>query len=187
MFDRNSQGVELTTYGQALLKCGVTVFDEMRQGLKQIEFLTDPDAGELRIGCPEILMAGLLPVINERFSRQYPRVRLHVHHANTGLLQFEELRGRRVELLLGRMPTLFSEDDLNAEVMFEEPYVAVAAARSRWSRRPPTMLAELVGEKWVLPPYDSVAGSQIVEIFRAANLKPPLPGTATLSVQSRRL
>src|SRR5262245_34478374 len=39
LFDRNSQGVELTTYGRALLNCGVTVFDEMRQGLKQIEFL----------------------------------------------------------------------------------------------------------------------------------------------------
>jgi len=31
---------------------GVTVFDEMRQGLKRIEFLADPASGELRIGCP---------------------------------------------------------------------------------------------------------------------------------------
>src|SRR6202040_292972 len=56
LFDRNSQGVELTTYGRALLKCGVTVFDEMRQGLRQIEFLAAPDSGELRIGCSGITM-----------------------------------------------------------------------------------------------------------------------------------
>jgi len=31
LFDRNSQGVQLTIYGRALLKCGATVFDEMRQ------------------------------------------------------------------------------------------------------------------------------------------------------------
>src|SRR5215470_9421261 len=61
LFDRSSQGVELTTYGRALLKCGTTVFDEMRQGLKQIEYLADPTSGELRIGCPEISMAGLMP------------------------------------------------------------------------------------------------------------------------------
>src|SRR5262249_16512912 len=61
LFDRNSQGVELTTYGRALLKCGVTVFDEMRQGLKQIEFLADPESGELAIGCSDITMASLLP------------------------------------------------------------------------------------------------------------------------------
>jgi len=28
LFDRNSQGVELTNYGRVLLECGVTVFDE---------------------------------------------------------------------------------------------------------------------------------------------------------------
>ncbi len=66
LFDRNAQGVELTAYGRALLKCGVTVFDEMRQGLKQIELLVDPAAGELRIGSPEITMAGFLPPIVER-------------------------------------------------------------------------------------------------------------------------
>src|ERR1700751_2631765 len=35
LFDRTSQGVEVTRYGAALLKCGVNVFDEMRaSGLK---------------------------------------------------------------------------------------------------------------------------------------------------------
>jgi DNA-binding transcriptional LysR family regulator len=89
LFDRNAQGVELTTYDQALLKCGVTVFDEMRQGLKQIELLVDPEAGELRIGSPEITMAGFLPPIVERFSAQYPRVRLHILLANSGQQQFD--------------------------------------------------------------------------------------------------
>ena len=50
LFDRNSKGVELTAYGRALLDCGNVVFDEMRQGLKQIEFLAHPDSGDLRIG-----------------------------------------------------------------------------------------------------------------------------------------
>src|SRR5947209_2049925 len=86
LFDRNPQGVELTTYGRALLKCGVSVFDEMRQGLKQIEFLADPSSGELRIGCPEVVIAGLLPAILERFSPRYPNIRLHVLHANVALL-----------------------------------------------------------------------------------------------------
>jgi len=128
LFDRNSQGVELTTYGRTLLNCGVTVFDEMRQGLKQIEFLTDPKSGELRIGCPEILMAGLVPAIIEQFSRRYPQIRLHVLHANTALLQFEELRERNVDLLLGRMPRPFLEDDLVAETLFDEPFVAVGVS-----------------------------------------------------------
>jgi DNA-binding transcriptional LysR family regulator len=32
LFDRSAQSVDLTSYGEALLKCGVNIFDEMRQG-----------------------------------------------------------------------------------------------------------------------------------------------------------
>jgi DNA-binding transcriptional LysR family regulator len=183
LFDRNSQGVELTNYGRALLECGVTVFDEMRQGLKRIEFLADPASGELRIGCPEITMAGLMPAIVERFARRYPGIRLHVVLANIAMLQFQELRERNVDLLIGRMPQSFVEDDLTAEILFDEPFLAVAGARSRWARRRQLRLDDLIGEPWILPPYDSAAGSLILEIFRAAKLQPPQPGIATLSVQ----
>jgi DNA-binding transcriptional LysR family regulator len=183
LFDRNSQGVELTTYGQALLKCGVTVFDEMRQGLRQIEFLAAPDSGELRIGCSEITMAGLLPAIAEDFSQQYPRIRLHVVLATTAALQFRELRERNIDLLIVRPPRPFLEDDLIAETLFDEPFQAVASVRSRWARRRHIALADLVDEPWVLPPYDSVPGSLILEIFRASKLQPPSPRIVSLSGQ----
>src|SRR5689334_1139314 len=110
LFDRSSHGVELTDYGRALLECGISVFDEMRQGLKRIELLADPTSGELRVGCPEITMAGLMPAIVERFSRQYPGIRLNVVLANIAMLQFQELRERKVDLLIGRMPQPFLED-----------------------------------------------------------------------------
>jgi DNA-binding transcriptional LysR family regulator len=183
LFDRNSQGVELTTYGQALLKCGVTVFDEMRQGLRQIEFLAAPDSGELRVGCSEITMAGLLPAIAENFSRRYPRIRLHVMLATTATLQFQELRERNIDLLVVRMPRPFMEDDLVAETLFDEPFQVVAGAQSRWARSRHIELADLVDEPWVLPPYDSVPGSFILEIFRANKLQPPSPGIVSLSGQ----
>src|SRR5215469_12571277 len=86
LFDRTPHGIELTTYGQVLLNCGVNVFDEMRQGLKRIEFLTDPTSGELAVGCPEIMNAGIVPAISERLLRQHPGVQLRVIHADTALM-----------------------------------------------------------------------------------------------------
>ena len=50
LLDRHRQGVEPTNYGRALLDCSVSVFDDLRQGLKNIEFLADPEAGEVRVG-----------------------------------------------------------------------------------------------------------------------------------------
>src|SRR5205085_4602585 len=60
LLDRSRRGVELTKYGRALLNCGSAMFDDLRQGLKQLEFLADPTVGEIRIGGNEAIVVGLL-------------------------------------------------------------------------------------------------------------------------------
>src|SRR3954469_25376453 len=82
LFDRSIFGVDPTHYGRALLKSGVAVFDEMRKGLQQIEFIKQPDAGELRIGSSIVVDAGFVPVTIERFSREFASAVLHVLHEN---------------------------------------------------------------------------------------------------------
>jgi DNA-binding transcriptional LysR family regulator len=182
LLDRNARGVEPTVYGQALLKCGVAVFDEMRQGLTGLEFLTNPNSGDLRIGCPEAMAAGLLPVIAERFSRSRAGARLHVFYANTERSQFDELRNRNVDLVICPIPNPFLEEELVVENLFDERIVAVAGAHSRWARRRRIDLRELVEELWVLTPQDSVPGKRVVEIFRANGLEVPRAGMVSLSI-----
>jgi len=183
LFDRNSRGVELTAYGRVLLNCGNVVFDEMRQGLRQLQFLTNPDSGDLRVGFPEVEIAGIIPSITERFIRKYPGVNLQVMHANTSMLQFQELRGRNVELLIGRVRTTAVEDDLALERLFDDSLVAVAGSESPWASRRKIELAELADEPWILPPYNSVPGPFIKGIFHAYGLEPPTPSISTLSNQ----
>src|SRR4029434_11192463 len=50
LLNRHRKGIDATEYGRALLDCGLAVFDDLRQGVKTIEFLADPTAGEVRIG-----------------------------------------------------------------------------------------------------------------------------------------
>ena len=183
LFDRSSQGVAPTQYGRALLDAAVNVFDEMRQGFKRIEFLADPTSGELAVGCPEIILAGVLPAITEHFLGQHPRVQLRVIHADTALMQFDQLRKHNVELLIGRMPRPFVEEDLVSEPLFDEPFSVVAGRDSQWARRRRLELADLAADTWVLPPPDSVPGISIAEIFRKHGLKHPRAGVLTLSVQ----
>ena len=98
LFDRGPRGIEPTIYGRALVNCGLAVFDELRQGDQEFEFLVDPTAGELRIGCNETLAAGFVSAIIERLSRQYPRVAVHVVPANRDALLSRELPQRSVDL-----------------------------------------------------------------------------------------
>src|SRR5262245_61513677 len=79
LFDRSAKGVLPTMYGTELIRCGSAVFDELRQGIRSIEFLADPTRGELRIGCVAGITSTLvLTRAIERFRQQYPRVLLHV-------------------------------------------------------------------------------------------------------------
>src|SRR6202023_4007957 len=126
LFDRSISGVKPTPYGRALLKSGAAVFDEMRKGLQEIEFIKRPDAGELPIGSSIVTDAGLLPAIIERFSQEFPRAVVDVLPENIAIQQYDNLRDRKVELVLGRLPTTMTEPDLVAETLFDEPNLVVA-------------------------------------------------------------
>jgi DNA-binding transcriptional LysR family regulator len=182
LFDRSSSGVEPTHYGRALLKSGRAVFDEMRRGLQQIEFISDPDAGELRIGSSIVTDAGLLPAIIERFARELPRAVVHVLPENIAVQQYDNLRDRKVELVLGRLPETMSEPDLVAEPLFDEPNVVVAGSESRWAKRRKLTLGDLIGEPWVLAQPGSLARSLHDEVFRRSGLEPPSATVLTVSL-----
>ena len=172
LLDRGARGVEPTQYGHALLRRGVAIFDELKQGVRDIEYLSDPTAGELRIGSTAGLAEGIVLAVIERLSRQYPRFVFHI--VPGGLLaQFQELRERRVELAFTRMSTLSLEEDIDAEVLFEEPLVVVAGAQNPWARRRRIELADLVNEPWTWTPPGTFFESLVVEAFRASGLQPP--------------
>ena len=182
LFDRSISGVEPTHYGRALLNSGVAVFDEMRKGLQQIESIKQPDAGELRIGSSIVVDGGFVPAIIERFSQDFPRAVLHVLHENIAIQQYDNLRNRRAELVLGRLPTTMTEPDLVAEPLFDEPHVVAAGSESRLAKRRNLTLADLIGEPWVLAEPGSLARSLQDEAFRKSGLEPPSATVVTVSL-----
>ena len=170
LLDRTARGVETTAYGRALLRRGMGAFDELRQGIKDIESLTDPTAGEVRVGCPEAISAGLLSAVIDRFSRQYPRAIVSVIPADNMSQEFRQLRERRVDLLLGRIAKPFTDDDLEAEVLYQDRLFIVSGRNSRWARLRKIKLAELLDEPWLLTPS---MFSTLLEEFQASDLAIP--------------
>jgi DNA-binding transcriptional LysR family regulator len=183
LLDRSTRGVEPTIYGRALLKHGLVMFDELRQGVEEIEFLADPTAGEVRVGCPEAIAAGLLPAVIEQLGRQYPRIVCDVTWMPpTTRLRFHELRERTVDLVLVRMLESDADDDLHTEVLFHDPMRVVAGKRNKWLRRPRVELSELIDERWILTPRDSFAFSLVAEAFHGKGLDVPRANVVSASI-----
>lgn len=185
LLDRSPQGVEPTFYGRALLKWAVTVFDDLRQGVEEIEFLADPTAGELRIGCTEPIAAGLVPAVIERLSHRHPRLSFQVELGNSVTLQTNSLRERKCDLVVARMLSPSPEPDMEAEVLFHDEVFIAAGPRSKWLRRRKIALAELLDEKWILAPVDMLPGAPVFEAFRAAGLSVPRPRVLVFSINLR--
>jgi DNA-binding transcriptional LysR family regulator len=186
LFDSSTQGVEPTMYGGALLKCGAAVFDELRQGIRNIEFLADPAAGELKIGCPESVAAFLSSVIDS-FSRQYPRVVLDVEDVNSPAAA-PKLRDRTLDIVLGRLRALPNEqalEDMNVETLLDDELVVAAGTGSRWARRRKIDLAELINERWILTAPDAWNQKHVAEAFQSLGLDLPQISVRTFSVHLR--
>jgi DNA-binding transcriptional LysR family regulator len=187
LFDRGPQGVEPTMYGRALLKRSLAAFDELKQGIRDIEFLADPTTGEIRLGCPGTVIATILLPIIQRFSQQYPRVNLHVEDSVSFAHEIAELRDRKYDFVLGRLvsPHVPPGEDLNAELLFDDPLVVAVGMQTRWARRRKIDLAELIGEPWTLPPPQTLNYMCMAEAFRTRGCEMPRINVVSFSVHLR--
>src|SRR5262245_18931380 len=182
LFERTPQGVELTIYGRALLKRGIAAFDELKQGIRDIEFLADPTVGEVRVGCPESMSGAILPSLVQQFCLEYPRVTLRVDPLPTPTLELPDLHARKLDLLVSRLSMPRAQDpfgaDVNVEVLFYDQPVLAVGANSRWARRRKIDLSELVDESWVATPPETLPTMAMEQAFKASNLpRPRIRGT----------
>src|SRR5262249_44164138 len=173
LFDRSSKGVEPTPYGRALIKRGVAVFDELRQGIREIEFIKDPTTGEVRIGATStIAEVGIVAAVIARMSQKYPRVSFHVVEATPERL-FNELRERNLDLIILLTFDPVASNDIVSEMLYEDRMVVAAATNNPWTRRSRVELVDLVNENWTLPEPGHPVTSIVAKAFRAIGCEAP--------------
>jgi DNA-binding transcriptional LysR family regulator len=190
LFDRTPQGVEPTIYGRALLKRGVAAFDELKQSIRDIEFLADPTKGEVRIGCPDSLAGGMLAPFIRKFCRRYPGVGIAIEPVPWPTLELPELHARKLDFAVSRLSRPQEDDpfgdDLDIEILFQDEAIVAAGANSRWAKRRRKMtLADLHDASWIGTSSESLSRILLERAYQLANLPPPTMRVTTFSVQLR--
>jgi DNA-binding transcriptional LysR family regulator len=67
--------------------------------VKQIEFLADPTAGEVRVGSTVIVASSFIATTVDHLSRQYPRITVHLLAAEAAMI-YHALEERDVEVVI---------------------------------------------------------------------------------------
>jgi len=188
LLERGAKGAEPTLYGRAFLKRGMAAFDELRQGIRDIEFLSDPAVGEVRIGCDESIATATLPLIVERFAREHPGVVLNVEdldHRHSP----PDVRELGFDLVLTRSRGPDEEsnpfNDLDVEGLFDDLLVVAAGVQSRWANRRKVDIADLVDDPWILTEPNTWNYRVVMEAFRQRGVGIPKICLKTLSVHIR--
>jgi DNA-binding transcriptional LysR family regulator len=184
LLDRSARGVEPTLYAHALLKRGSAVFDELLQGVRDIEFLANPNAGVIRVASGDASAAGLLPPVIDRLSRRYPEIIVRVVQTNAENLDYPELRERQVDVALARTAKSFEHEELTTEILFDDPSQVVVGALSPWARRRKVTLAELVNEPWTFTSNQMIR-AMISEAFESHGLESPQEKVSASSILLR--
>jgi DNA-binding transcriptional LysR family regulator len=183
LLDRSPRGIEPTIYGRRLLGAGYAIFDELRQGMIEIEYLSDPAAGELSIGSDEGSSLGIVPAVIAKIRRKHPRFFIQIIPTNSGAEERQALSRRSIEFAIGRVSAPHADREFETEILFDQRLFVVAGAHNPWTRKRRVTLAELIDEPWVMPSLDGAAGRLAAEVFRASGLEMPSIDVMTSSFQ----
>ena len=171
LIERDRRGIELTPYGEALFRCSLAMFDDLRKGVAEMEFLSDPTVGAARIGCTEMVSAGIVSAVIIRLARRYPRIQFDLVQGRPASLH-RALDARDIDFMITRIVDPVDEH-INIEILFHERLVVAARADHRCCRRRRIGLADLANEHWILPQPESYTSLLVTEAFRTSGLAAP--------------
>jgi DNA-binding transcriptional LysR family regulator len=180
LLNRSTRGVEPTEHGRVLIERSRVIFDEVKQGIKDIEHLSDPTQGEIRIGSIEPVAAVLSDIINQ-LTRRYPRITYQVTVGDTDMLA-GKLRDRALDVVFTRWNALTQADDLVAETLYKSTLAVMADKNHPMASRQQLTLPDLMREHWALAPPDTFLGRVVADLFERK--KQPLPSSVVTTTST---
>ena len=147
LVERTPRKILLTEVGREIATRARHVLDEVEQ-IKAIARRTkDPESGTLRLGIFPTLGPYLLPHIVPGLRERFPRLELLLTEEKTETL-LARLREGRLDAALLALP--LHDDQLHAEVLFDEPFLLAVPTQHRLARRKALAIDDLESESLLL-------------------------------------
>ncbi|HWU52870.1 MAG TPA: DNA-binding transcriptional regulator OxyR [Tahibacter sp.] len=147
LVERTPRKILLTEVGREIAARARHVLDEVEQ-IKAIARRTkDPESGTLRLGIFPTLGPYLLPHLVPGLRERFPRLELLLTEEKTETL-LARLREGRLDAALLALP--LHDDQLHAEVLFDEPFLLAVPTQHRLAKRKALAVDDLESESLLL-------------------------------------
>ena len=154
LFERHSKGMELTSFGHALLPHATVLSEEAALALDQINSLRGLGHGTLRIGAIGSVAITMLPAVLERMLTQWPKLHVQITEAVEDVLE-TALTNNTIDVAIsGQIPE--SPDIVQVgEQKFTDRYSVISSATHPLQKRAKLALADVVKVPWVMPSLEA--------------------------------
>ncbi|MGC3983009.1 MAG: LysR family transcriptional regulator [Steroidobacteraceae bacterium] len=172
LFERRSNGMELTTFGQTLLPFATHLTEEAAMAIEELNVRLGVGRGTIRIGTVASAAIMVLPAVLDRIHRQWPHLQIQIVEAVEDRLT-ESLIDNDVDVVLSGALQESEEIMQVAEHSFHDRSMAIAAANHPLAQGQPLSLQDIAHAVWVMPPAAAEPRKRFDELMHSLGLAPP--------------
>ena len=154
LFERRPGGMELTSYGQALLPHAQQLVREAGRAIEEINVRRGLGRGMLRIGAVASAAVMVLPGVLQQMRTRWPMLQIQVTEAVEDRLA-AALAANEVDVVLSGQITPDEEIMQVAEHRYSDNTRVFAAAGHALCRRGQLALGDVLEQAWIMPPADA--------------------------------
>lgn len=167
---RTTRAVRLTTAGAELYAGTQRAMHEVRLGLRRLQEAADVKRGSVSVACSPTVASNQMPRILAAFEKDYPGVKVHVRELHA-LQLFDSVRQGDVDFGVGPKVPMTTEDDLQFEVVLDDPFVAVLRRELAPRRTTRITLKELSGMPLLLQSSAAATRRLFEDVERKTKIK----------------
>jgi DNA-binding transcriptional LysR family regulator len=172
LFERRTTGMELTTFGEALLPHATVLSAEGARALEQINALRGLGQGTLRIGAVASVAIIVLPAVLDRLLAQWPNLHVQITEAVEDILE-TALANNSIDVVISG-PIRESEEIMQVEEhRFSDCYSVISGATHPLQRRRELSMQDLVDQRWVMPPEEAEPRRQFAALTKKLGVATP--------------
>ncbi len=150
LFEKTSQGIELTRAARVLVQHVNLAFAEMAQGYAELSALKGVDQGLIVIGSMPLARHGILPAAINDLASELPEVRVSIVAAPYPEL-LHGLRHGEIDVLIGALRDPVPVEDVEQETLFHDPLAIVARSGHPLTAKKRITVDDLAAYPWVVP------------------------------------